>query len=326
MFNSPLVSVCIPAYNQQYLLDRLVISIKEQIYRPIEVVIVDDNSPTPIKIDESLIDEGLQIKVTRNDQSLGPYWNMLKSISIAQGKYVYQIDHDDYLIDNTFIKSAVSIFEDNSNAQIVVANSEIENLSRTTFEQSNESSFHRFDGLFFLRKHLFGNIHPARSGYIMNYQSLKKVQFQNVFYSPDYFNSEEVYPDESFSLPTILCSLGEVFVSHRVVSVRGNPKDSFSKSNFWRENSGISVLVQHIRLTEFLFVQGKYRAASIILLKSIFGRKHSPAIRVNNLGILKKRGITNRIRFFVVLNFLVHFPYFSARTMFYSFRYRVLHR
>jgi len=324
--STPLVSICIPAYNQQYFLDRLVNSIKEQTYRPIEIIIVDDNSPIPLVARDGVAEDNLHVRIQRNSESYGPYWNMLNSISLSNGEYVYQIDHDDYLIDSSFIQKAVNLFENIPNLQLVIANSEIENSKRTSLPRANESGFRHFDGISFLRKHLFNEYHPARSGYIMNYKSLVKIKFKKVFYALHHFSTQEVYPDESFSLPVILCSLGDVLVSNDVVSVHGNPQDSFSKSDFWRKNSNISVIVQFVRLASFLFAQRSFKAAFIISRKCIFGGNHSPKIHYHNLNILKEHGISKYIKLVIVLNFLVHFPALFLKRVFYSFRFRILGR
>jgi glycosyltransferase involved in cell wall biosynthesis len=297
-----------------------------QRYRPIEIVVVDDNSPIPLVVSDRVSDENLQVRLFRNSVSYGPYWNMQKSISLAKGKYVYQIDHDDYLIDPNFIEKAVAHFESNPNLQLVIANSEIENSHRTTFSRSSQSNFQLFDGLQFLSKHLFKDIHPARSGYIMNYQSLVNINFEDVFYPLNYFDGSDIYPDESFSLPVILCGIGDVMVSHSVVSIRGNPQDSFSKSKFWRDNSSISVIVQHLRLTNFLFSQRKLKVALIILIKSILGGGHSPAIRFHNLKILGIKELSLYDKLVILSNFLAHFPTFLAKRTFFFLRFRVLGR
>jgi len=321
---TPLVSICIPAYANQYFLDRLVKSIKGQTYRPLELVIVDDNSPTPLTAQNELEETNLQIRLLRNAESYGPYWNMLHSISLARGEYIYQIDHDDYLVDSNFIENAVGLFENIPELQLVIANSELENSERTTLPRTHESGFRYFEGISFLRNHLFDEIHPARSGYIMNYKTLVKAKFEDVFFPQHYFDSQSIYPDESFSLPVILCSFGDVIVSSEIVSVRGNPPNSFSKTDFWQKNSNVSVLIQHCRLTQFLFTNKKYVAGLIMLRACLYGSKHSPKISLRNLSILKNRKIAKSSKLIMVINFLAHFPGYFLRRVFYSLRFRIL--
>lgn len=154
---TPLVSICIPAYANQYFLDRLVKSIKGQTYRPLELVIVDDNSPTPLTAQNELEETNLQIRLLRNAESYGPYWNMLHSISLARGEYIYQIDHDDYLVDSNFIENAVGLFENIPELQLVIANSELENSERTTLPVLTSLVFvtlkeYRFSEIIYLMK------------------------------------------------------------------------------------------------------------------------------------------------------------------------------
>lgn len=323
---NPLVSVCIPAYNKQELLNRLLVSLESQNYRPLEIVVVDDNSPRPLKIDGISSNSDFSLVLVRNQSSLGPYWNMARSIELATGKYVYQIDHDDYLTDSSFIESAVNLMESNRNVNLVIANSKIEFTDSTMFKTSTDQNYRLANGLSFLRNHLFRDVHPARSGYIMNRDTLVLCSYTKVFYHLDDFQNTTIYPDESFSLPSILCSYGDVYVSDKVISVRGNPHDSFSKSDIWQATSNLSVLLQHIRLLTFLFKQRRLWSAVIIFRICIFGDKYAARIIPRNLNHLNGLPINIIGKLLVITNCLIHLPYWITLKAFYSLRYRVFRR
>lgn len=92
----PLVSFVVPCYKHGHFLVECVGSILSQTYANVEVLIMDDCSPddTPV-IARSFQDP--RVTHVRNERNLGHLANYNKGIGLAQGKYVWLINVDDYL-------------------------------------------------------------------------------------------------------------------------------------------------------------------------------------------------------------------------------------
>ncbi|OEJ15967.1 hypothetical protein BFL38_10950 [Brachyspira hampsonii] len=117
----PLLSVVIPTYNRKDMLKEAVDSVLQQDYDNIQIIISDNASTdgTDILMQEyqSLYDNIIYIKREKN---LGPKINGYKAYEdYAQGKYIFFLCDDDYLMGNTFFSNAVEVFETNPNVTIV---------------------------------------------------------------------------------------------------------------------------------------------------------------------------------------------------------------
>ncbi len=116
------VSVIIPTYNGKEYIAETIESILSQDYPNMEIIITDNCSTdgTENVIKNYLKDK--RIKYIRNDKNMGMHYNYNNAFyNYANGKYVKIIDHDDYLIDNSFISKAVAMFDENKNLSLVFA-------------------------------------------------------------------------------------------------------------------------------------------------------------------------------------------------------------
>jgi glycosyltransferase involved in cell wall biosynthesis len=96
--NAPLVSVCIPTYNQARYLAKAVGSVLEQTCPEFEVIIQDDCSTddTPA-VARRFCDDG-RVTYRRNPRNLGQFPCMNLAASAARGKYVKILCSDDWLL------------------------------------------------------------------------------------------------------------------------------------------------------------------------------------------------------------------------------------
>lgn len=106
----PLVTVMIPTYNQERFIKKTINSVLAQTYQNIEVVISDDSSNNKT---ENIIKRNYltnkKIRYFHNVPSLGKtnnYRHML--YDLVKGKYVLNLDGDDYLEDDKFIEDAIN--------------------------------------------------------------------------------------------------------------------------------------------------------------------------------------------------------------------------
>ena len=110
--NAPKVSILIPVYNRQDLIEATVKSALAQTYEHIEIIIVDnkstDNTWTLL---QELAQTDARIKIYQNETNIGPVRNWQRCISEATGEYGKILWSDD-LIDSTFLEKTVPFLED----------------------------------------------------------------------------------------------------------------------------------------------------------------------------------------------------------------------
>lgn len=94
--NDPLVSVVLPTYNRPENLLNAVKSVQEQTYGYIELVVVDDHSPTPAAdtLSHLSFDE-LTVEIIRHEQNRGANEARNTGIRESTGEYLAFLDDDD---------------------------------------------------------------------------------------------------------------------------------------------------------------------------------------------------------------------------------------
>ncbi len=106
--NSPLVSVCIPAYNNASTIMDTVESVLASDYKNLEVIIVDDASRDETFEVISRIEDP-RVMVYKNEHNLGMAGNWNRCLSYCKGEYIRLLCADD-LIDADLIQREVEIF------------------------------------------------------------------------------------------------------------------------------------------------------------------------------------------------------------------------
>jgi glycosyltransferase involved in cell wall biosynthesis len=91
---APLVSVVIPCYNRSDLVIRALRSVERQTYRPLEVIIVDDASDTPLSCPVDSV-ASLDVQVVRRDTRGGPGVARNTAAPYVRGEFVAFLDSDD---------------------------------------------------------------------------------------------------------------------------------------------------------------------------------------------------------------------------------------
>jgi glycosyltransferase involved in cell wall biosynthesis len=110
MTNAPLVSILIPAYNRQDLIEECIRSALNQTYANIEVVVFDNASTDQtFNVINSLAKEDTRIRHFRNEQNVGPVLNWKLCIAEARGEYAKILFSDD-VIRPTFIEETMQVF------------------------------------------------------------------------------------------------------------------------------------------------------------------------------------------------------------------------
>lgn len=90
----PLVSVIIPTYNRQAYLKEAILSVVQQTYKNIEIIVSDDfSSENPQALIDSFNDPRLRLR--RNETNLGVGLNTTYAFEESKGKYVASLNDDD---------------------------------------------------------------------------------------------------------------------------------------------------------------------------------------------------------------------------------------
>ena len=110
--NTPKVSVLIPVYNRQNLIEATVKSALDQTYQHTEIVIVDNKSTDNTwKILQALAQTDDRIKIYQNETNIGPVRNWLRCINEATAEYAKILWSDD-LIAPTFLEKTIPFLND----------------------------------------------------------------------------------------------------------------------------------------------------------------------------------------------------------------------
>jgi len=116
----PLVTAVVPTHDRPEGLVRAVESIREQRYRPLELVVVDDNPSTPAEELLANVElSGLErVRCVRGHDHDGAGAARNTGIAAARGEYVAFLDDDDRWIDGR-IERAVSVLERDPDVGVV---------------------------------------------------------------------------------------------------------------------------------------------------------------------------------------------------------------
>jgi len=238
--NKPVVSIFVPAYNNPIYSKKTLQSIVEQDYRPIELFFLDDCSPTPL---EPMVEE---FRKYENDEFHLFFYRQHKNLSSdnwvygfdhCTGKYVVNMQHDDWWTDRQFLSEAVDLMERNLECHLCVANSIIENTDCKTMihlplSMGKRDIWQILPGDTYINMLGYDRIGvQAWSGIVFN---LPVARSMGVFHYPFYLSMEEanafglVESDEFFASQFLLSSFGSVAITEKVVSVRGKPENAWS--------------------------------------------------------------------------------------------------
>lgn len=103
--NNPLVSIGIPVYNVEPYVEKCLLSVLNQTYQNIEILVVDDlgtdNSMNIVKEIQKQHISGSKIRIFTQPQNGGSGAARNTAIQNARGKYIYFLDSDDYIESNT---------------------------------------------------------------------------------------------------------------------------------------------------------------------------------------------------------------------------------
>ena len=104
MNESPLISICIPAYKRLDYLQKLLHSISIQTFRDYEVIVTDDSPDDSVERFVKNFTDILNIHYYRNQNVLGTPENWNESIRNANGTWIKLMHDDDWFVDENSLQ------------------------------------------------------------------------------------------------------------------------------------------------------------------------------------------------------------------------------
>lgn len=109
--DKPLVSILIPVYNREKIIEETIASALNQTYENFEIIIVDNcSTDNTWNILVKLVEKNERIQIFQNKTNLGPVRNWEQCIKYATGKYGKILWSDD-LIDKNFLKKTIPLLK-----------------------------------------------------------------------------------------------------------------------------------------------------------------------------------------------------------------------
>lgn len=266
---SPLVSVCIPAYNQERYIEAAVNSVLSQTFSDFELIIVDDCSQDATYERLQAISDP-RIRLSRNERNLGLEGNWNAAIEQARGTYIKVFCGDDLLFPEC-LERQVGLMQQPHNAGLALTAT-----SRRTLTPAGKPVFNR---IFFKKDKQLSGTAAIR-------ESLRRGT--NIFGEPGavLFRRallEKTGPFDG-SIPYLIdLDMWIRLLLHGDVLILSEPLFGFRVSNtslsFFlssRQSKEFSQLIEKIKsvpgvpLSEFDALRGKCMAYYTLLLRNFF--------------------------------------------------------
>lgn len=141
----PKVSICVPTYQNQEELQRLVDSVREQTFQEFEIIITDDSKDNQIqeyiaKLQEEKDSVADKIRYYHNAKPLGHIYNWNEALSYAKGEFVKIMFSDDWFTYSDSLKKMVTALERTPEAGMVFCGS-MQVSSKNSYSRKPEEGY-----------------------------------------------------------------------------------------------------------------------------------------------------------------------------------------
>ena len=188
METNPKVSICIPVYNGEKTIKDTILSIINQTYKNIEIII-SDNKSTDNTV--SVVNEFKDSRISfyKNDSNIGLARNWNKCLEKCTGKYIHFICADDTLSPEC-IEEKVKIMESDKDVVMVINTMNMYNEEKKiVMKRKIYNKDTVIDGHKFAKKSLYrGNIYGGPSNVLFRKDTLEKSGIfpTNTYYTTDW--------------------------------------------------------------------------------------------------------------------------------------------
>jgi glycosyltransferase involved in cell wall biosynthesis len=227
--NNPLVSVIIPTKNSSRTLGACLFSVKEQSYRDIEIIVVDNSSADNTK--------EIARKYTDKVFDRGPERSAQANYGVSQSKgyYVYKVDSD-FVLDKDVIKQCVDEIEKGFDA-IVVHNSPDVRVSWIARVRKFEVDMYKYDLTYSSARFLKRDVYEKIGGFNEKITAGEDYDFQNKLnrggYRTGFIDAEALHlgePTNFWKHMMKYYEYGKDFVNYK----RDNKDESKKQLSFFR--------------------------------------------------------------------------------------------
>lgn len=159
-YGRPKVSICIPAYNNEAEVRRLLSSIAAQTMQDVEIILTDDSTNGEI---EALVEEirsaksaGVEadgthwiapcmsrLRYVHNEKPLGHIFNWNKALSLAEGEYIKIMFSDDWFTQEDSLEGLTSLLDEDPQASLAFCGTRQVSQKRTWERAAGEEYVER---------------------------------------------------------------------------------------------------------------------------------------------------------------------------------------
>ena len=295
---TPLISICIPAYERPDYLKRLLDSIAKQAFRDFEVIITDDSASDAVE--ELLFGSNYKFSLSyqRNPRPLGTPKNWMEGIKLASGHWIKIMHDDDWFTDRYALENFAAQIDEGADVLFsgYLACDEVK--GRTTNKTIRQSAFHaiRKDPYRLFADNLIGP--PSVVLFRRSMQELYDPQLKWLVDLEAYVRMIRRYSVRYIALPLVTMSYNETQVTNECFR---NPAIEIPEALYYYRKHGLASIRSWIsydgwwRLIRNLSIRneqeirehaGKETVPSFLLRIIRFQQQISPALLRN--GVLSK--------------------------------------
>lgn len=276
------ISILIPAYNNQLLLNRCLDSVFHQTnLSDLEIIVSDDNSPNELFLDDKFKKYLSKIDFFwfKQKTNLGVVGNIKFLLDKANFSLVSILQHDDYIKDNDFYHNALQVF-DNSHIALYYSNSEVEsNNSPDGMFKKNIKIFHMQFANSQIKKNLFEiegttfikllnkGLNTSWSGIIWRNDYLSKIaKFGSYIPDNEVSKNLDIYnQEEAGAFLYLLGSRYNVIIDTVSQTFRGVPDTRFSNNSNHpgRKNRNDVQFFIFLTLSNFFYKNNQFEIHSL---------------------------------------------------------------
>lgn len=239
-----LVSVIIPFFNRLDLLMSSIDSVMEQTYRPIELILVDDNSTDQVdlKVIDGFHSKDLTVKILRNKKNIGPGSSREVGRLIAKGDYLTYLDSDDFWHKN-FLEKLVSNLEANPDYGMAYSKTLLIRSTGNYLRNKNDKAFESIIPIIF-------DVHGrpwATSSCVWRRETVNKI-------GP--WSSARIWEDYEYDVRAAICNNKIIHIPEILFYMNMESKQKISmvkntKSMIAEKAKSILSIARHLRKSPF---------------------------------------------------------------------------
>ena len=195
-----LVSVIIPSYNHQHYVSQAIISVLDQTWPGIDLIVIDDaSSDNSSSVIRKIFDKRGGFRFINREKNMGLISSLNQGLKMAKGKYFCELASDDFLLPDS-IEKRIRFFTAHHNNVAIFADAVLVKDNMVTdsmlLDDKRRCLFKQPDPLPFLLK----GVLPIFSTGMFRTEILKKIGGFDPIY--------QCYED--LEMPILLCSVGKI--------------------------------------------------------------------------------------------------------------------